>query len=246
MKKVLYFTVFCALISCGNSQNSAVMQITPYYNVDSLIRSQVALLDSKRPSLEKRAWLKDEPDTITFSPDSAEWGRELEIFLQIDLNKPVLRDAYTVSNETGPEGEKIVAYIAKEAEDVQVDHHEEEAGAVGMRITQRPAPVHVAHDVLDRAERDSGVGRVVHRQDDAGDQLERQRKAGQDTEVPPVVKIARHRVAGAHGIIDEARQRQLLVQVPHQRRLGFVLLGPGKAHQADSCPITIVVSEVKV
>ena len=121
MKKVLYFTVFCALISCGNSQNSAVMQITPYYNVDSLIRSQVALLDSKRPSLEKRAWLKDEPDTITFSPDSAEWGRELEIFLQIDLNKPVLRDAYTVSNETGPEGEKIVAYIAKEAEDVQVD-----------------------------------------------------------------------------------------------------------------------------
>ena len=121
MKKVLYFTVFCALISCGNSQNPAVMQITPYYNVDSLIRSQVALLDSTRPSLEKYAWLEDEPDTITFSPDSAEWGRELEIFLQIDLNKPVLRDAYTVSNETGSEGEKIVAYIAKEAKDVQVD-----------------------------------------------------------------------------------------------------------------------------
>src|SRR5690606_10363313 len=81
--------------------------------------------------------------------------------------------------------------------------------------------------------------------DDPGDELQHQGETGENAEVPPVVQIARHRIAGADRIVDEARQRQLLVEVPHQRRLGLILAGPGEAHQADSCPITIVVSEVK-
>src|SRR3546814_9534270 len=48
------------------------------------------------------------------------------------------------------------------AEDVQIDHQEEEAGAVGVGIAHQPAPVHVAHDVFDLAECQAGIGRVMH------------------------------------------------------------------------------------
>ena len=42
----------------------------------------------------------------------------------------------------------FVRAVVKPAEDVQIDHRKEQRSAVRMRITQHPAPVDVAHDVL--------------------------------------------------------------------------------------------------
>ena len=60
-----------------------------------------------------------------------------------------------------------------------IDHDEEEAGAVHMRITQEPAAIHVAHDVLDAIEGTADASIIMHRQDDAGDDLDNQRDARQ-------------------------------------------------------------------
>ena len=70
----------------------------------------------------------------------------------------------------------------------------------------------------------------MHRQDDPGDDLDHQEEPGEDAEIPEVVEVARHRIAAADRVVDEARQRQLLVEPAHQRVLGFVGLGPGEAH----------------
>ena len=80
------------------------------------------------------------------------------------------------------------------AEGVDEDHDEEHRGAVGVRVAQEPAIVHVAHDVLDAVERHQRVRRVVHRQHDAGEDLQRQRNAGERAEVPPVVQVLRRRI----------------------------------------------------
>ncbi len=54
---------------------------------------------------------------------------------------------------------------------MDVDDDEEEAGAVGVRIAHQPAPVDVAHDMFGGGEGDLGIGRIMHRQHDTGDDL---------------------------------------------------------------------------
>ncbi len=101
----------------------------------------------------------------------------------------------------------LVRTVEEAAEDVQVDHDEEEAGAVGMRITHQPAPVHIAHDVFDLGKCDRRVRCVMHRQDDPGDDLQDQEEPGQHAKVPHVIEVARHRISGTDCIVDETRKR---------------------------------------
>ena len=51
------------------------------------------------------------------------------------------------------------------------------------------AAVHVAHDVLDRGERHVNVRCIMHRQDDAGDDLQGQAERQYDAPDPPPVQV---------------------------------------------------------
>ena len=82
------------------------------------------------------------------------------------------------------------------AEHVQVDHDEERRGAGRVDVAQQPAAGHVAHDVLDRAERERGVGLVVHRQEDARDDLDHQHQHRERAEEVPEVEVLRRVVLG--------------------------------------------------
>src|SRR3546814_8757059 len=86
---------------------------------------------------------------------------------------------------------------------VDVGDDEEEARAVRVGVAQQPALVDVAHDVLDRVERHRRRRRIMHRQDDAGNDLDGQRDAGEDAEIPEVVEVTRHRIAAADRIEHE-------------------------------------------
>jgi hypothetical protein len=89
-----------------------------------------------------------------------------------------------------------VAAVQQPAEHVQVDDDEECAGAGAVHVADEPAPLHVAHDVLDRLEREARVGLVVHRQEDAGDDLDRQHHDRQAAEDVPGVEVLRRVVLG--------------------------------------------------
>ena len=56
---------------------------------------------------------------------------------------------------------------------MQVHRNKEQRRAVHVQIPQCPTAVHVAHDVLNGGEREVHVGRVVHHQNDTGDDLQR-------------------------------------------------------------------------
>ena len=130
---------------------------------------------------------------------------------------------------------RLVAAVVEPAENVDVGDQEEEAGAVHMRVAKQPAGVDVAHDELvDAVERTVGGRHVMHRKDDAGHDLDGQENPGENSEIPEIIEVARHRIAGAGRAVDEARKRQALVQPLHHRMLGFVGLGPGKAHWSAS------------
>src|SRR6202035_3843157 len=91
------------------------------------------------------------------------------------------------------------------------------------------AVIDVAHDAFDRVEGHGGFWRVVHRQDDAGQDLypEHQRKDG--AEGPPVVQVARRRIGHERGM-DETHNRQTPFN-PLQGRIGRLEVG-WSAHDA--------------
>ena len=84
-----------------------------------------------------------------------------------------------------------VGAVEHGAEHVQVDDDEERRGAGRMQVTDQPAPLDVAHDVLDGAECLGCRGLVAHRQEDAGDDLDHQREQRQGTEQVPQVEVFR-------------------------------------------------------
>jgi hypothetical protein len=83
----------------------------------------------------------------------------------------------------------LVAAVVEAAEDVQVDGKEEQRRAVGMQVAQHVAAVHVAHDMLDRGEGQVDMRGVVHRQDDAGDDLQRKAEGQDDAPDPHPVQV---------------------------------------------------------
>ena len=65
-----------------------------------------------------------------------------------------------------------------------------------VQVADQPAPRHLAHDVLDRGEREGRVGLVVHREEDAGDDLQHQHQQRERAEVVPEVEVLRRVVLG--------------------------------------------------
>ena len=70
----------------------------------------------------------------------------------------------------------LVRAVVHAAEHVDVDRDKEHRCAVRVQVAQQPAVIHVAHDMLDGIERHVGVRRVVHHQNDAGDDLRAQQE----------------------------------------------------------------------
>ena len=122
---------------------------------------------------------------------------------------------------------RLVGPVVQAAEHVDVDRDEEHRRAVGVRVADEPAPVHVAHDALDGREGVVDMGRVVHRQHDAGDDLRHEHEAQNGAERPHVVEVARRRVRDERPV-HEAKDRQSALEPAADCALGYV--GRRSAH----------------
>src|SRR3546814_15681106 len=70
----------------------------------------------------------------------------------------------------------------------------------------------------------------MHGENDAGDELNNQRNARENTEIPEIVQVPRDRVASTKGIIDQTRQRKAGIDPLHERILWGIVFSPGKTH----------------
>lgn len=102
------------LFSCESGINSNQVRGNSYFDLKHLLEEQQNLLDSLSPELIKIAFLSGQPDTVRFSPDSTDWVRELDIFFELDLNSPVLRDQYSITEYDSVGGYKITIYERKD------------------------------------------------------------------------------------------------------------------------------------
>src|SRR3546814_7557478 len=80
---------------------------------------------------------------------------------------------------------------------------------------------------------------------DAGDELNNQRNARENTEIPEIVQVPRDRVARTKGIIDQTRQRKAGIDPLPERILWDIVFSPGKTHDLLPQPPVTPESDVK-
>jgi hypothetical protein len=112
MKKLVY--VLSLMIGFSACQTeSAEMNVKKYYDLKGLVERQIVALKSERPKVQKDILVNENSENQTV--DSLDWSKELEFFLQADLNKPAFVSSYRVDSSS-----MGVKYFLKETEKLPV------------------------------------------------------------------------------------------------------------------------------
>ncbi|SNR50733.1 hypothetical protein [Hymenobacter mucosus] len=87
--------------ACGPGEDTTV-RLNPanrkpgYFDVKGFLNQQVALLNQRKPAVDKQVELRN-GQLETTRVAQTDWSKELQIFYQADINKPALRNAYTIT-----------------------------------------------------------------------------------------------------------------------------------------------------
>lgn len=89
------------------------MKVKKYYDLKALMEKQIEALKSENPRVQKNISVNESVESQII--DSLDWSKELEFFVQADLNKPAFMSSYRVdSSMTG------LKYFLKETENLPV------------------------------------------------------------------------------------------------------------------------------
>jgi hypothetical protein len=80
-----------------------------YFDIAALIHQQIGELSKRKPKVEKNILLGGTKDQI--STDTLDWGKELALFKEADINSPSLRDSYEIDDD---KPNQTITYTAKE------------------------------------------------------------------------------------------------------------------------------------
>lgn len=101
---------------CWGCQSDRQQVDLKYFDSKSFLDNQAGVLALENRDLSKRLSIdgKEEIMTLQSSKDTAFWEDEFRLFQDLDINKPVLRDAYTITKgSTGDRG----SYLQYELKD---------------------------------------------------------------------------------------------------------------------------------
>jgi len=109
MRKLLFISLL--LVGCTESetQNST----KTYFDLASLVNQQIAELNKNQPLTHKNLAIEEKKEVL--NTNKIDWQKELELFLQADLNKQSYQLSY--NKEETP---KMAVYMLKEGENLPV------------------------------------------------------------------------------------------------------------------------------
>jgi ABC-type uncharacterized transport system auxiliary subunit len=114
MKKIISLLIFCALLSACNEEVKE-NQTKKYFDLKGLIERQIKTLNKQKPVVQKTILMSENSENQVVK--TIDWAKELELFIQADLNKPAFIQSYQVdSSSTG------VKYTLKETENLPVKY----------------------------------------------------------------------------------------------------------------------------
>lgn len=122
------FLMIClALLFSCNESGEQVLRVKDYFDLDSLLDSQIVLLSESDLKLNKKVMLDGEQENAVFDPDTSRLKDEFKIFREFDLNKTNYVGAYEtkisgnkVRYELRPDQKSPVKYLEIESENDEV------------------------------------------------------------------------------------------------------------------------------
>lgn len=114
MKKVIILLTFFALFSACN-EDVKDNQTNKYFDLKGLIEKQIKTLNTQKPMVQKSVVMADSLENQSIK--TVDWTRELELFMQADLNKPAFTQSYRVDSSS-----MGVKYSLKEKEKLPVKY----------------------------------------------------------------------------------------------------------------------------
>jgi hypothetical protein len=126
MKWISFLLSLLSLMSCAEADRTTEgpgQPIGEYYNVDSLLVQQINVLAANKTRLVKTVVYggSEEVDTVNLTEDSLE--QELQLFNEMNINKPVLSGRY-IKTVAQKEGLEVTRYQADEPDDLRVNYLE--------------------------------------------------------------------------------------------------------------------------
>ncbi len=95
MKKIkilLILSVFCS--ACASETET--VKTNRYFDLKGLIEKQIGLLQKQKPNVQKTILVSEKSENQQVT--SIDWTKELELFNQVDLNKPAYVGNYDVDS----------------------------------------------------------------------------------------------------------------------------------------------------
>ena len=83
-----------SVIACSEAPQST--ERPAYFDVAGYVASQIKILSEQKPSVAKRLQMRGKVEQQTSR--AINWSRELELFMQADINKPALRGSYAIAH----------------------------------------------------------------------------------------------------------------------------------------------------
>lgn len=155
----MYFLLI--LSSCQTPAETST-EPNAYYDVKGFVQSQIHLLSQQKPTIEKTMVVgQDEEKRTTKAVD---WKKELELFLQSDINKPAFRQSYATERPDS----LTYTYKIQTGEDLPVrflkvvlDKNSGKPALIEAKISSKNKLYESEKNLAMRCEEKAGVWRVA-------------------------------------------------------------------------------------
>ncbi len=94
MKPFVLLLLSLFAFSCDNSAPQTAAKPV-YFDVAGYVKSQIETLSARKPVVAKDARIGGQ--TNKQATPNIDWAKELELFIQADINKPAFRNSYTIA-----------------------------------------------------------------------------------------------------------------------------------------------------
>ena len=127
MKQIFGVLLLLILVISCNSE-SKIQQTKKYFDLKGLIEKQIKILNTQKLIVEKSIMIADSAENQFVN--TIDWAKELELFIQADLNKPAFVQSYQVDSSS-----MGVRYTLKNTEKLPVKYLDlRREGESGIRI----------------------------------------------------------------------------------------------------------------
>lgn len=120
--KNLFIIIIVLFVGCREVVNENIRNTQQYFDLKGLLDEQIVLLDSLHPTLNKTTRIDGDEESLSLQLDSSGWAREMEIFFDVDINEPILRDAYLRKDENLGDSLRLESYEAKAGKNAEIEY----------------------------------------------------------------------------------------------------------------------------